>query len=183
MPAARRNSSGFSLVELMIVVSIIGLVAGVVIARYQPSIHDQLKAAAHVLAAELTYAECVIWKQRLYGLGIDMTFDHRLERIEKTGNRLKVVFANETTGARIERSADQIVVEHGTVPVDELYYELRAHSANDGVTDIDALLACRPQPKTANPDGRFELHRIGDAVASRNIHAAVLDAFRLSLAL
>ena len=56
MPAARRNSSGFSLVELLIVVSIIGLVAGVVIARYQPSIHDQLKAAAHVLAAELTYA-------------------------------------------------------------------------------------------------------------------------------
>jgi len=131
----------------------------------------------------LTYAECAIWKRRLYELDIHMTFDHRLERIEKTGNRLKAVFANETTGARTERSADQIVVEHGTIPMDELYYELRAHSANRGVTDIAALLACRPQPTTANPDGRFELHRIGDAVASRNIHAAVLDAFRISIAL
>ena len=31
-------------------------------------------------------------------------------------------------------------------------------------------------------DGRYravELHRIGDAVASRNIHAAILDALRL----
>ena len=135
------------------------------------------------VAAELTYAECVIWKQRLYGLGIDMTFDHRLEKIEKNGNRLKAVFFNETTGARTERSADQIVVEHGTVPVDDLYYELRTRSANNGVTDIDALLAIERQPRTANPDGHFELHRIGDAVASRNIHAAILDAFRLSLAL
>jgi 2,4-dienoyl-CoA reductase-like NADH-dependent reductase (Old Yellow Enzyme family) len=135
------------------------------------------------LAAELTYAECAIWKRRMYELGIDMTFDHRLEKIEKTGARIKAAFVNETTGARTERSADQIVVEHGTVPVDDLYDELKAHSANRGVTDIDALLSCRPQPTTANPDGRFELHRIGDAVASRNIHAAVLDAFRISIAL
>ena len=135
------------------------------------------------VAAELTYAECAVWKRRLYGLDMDMTFDHRLEKIEKTGDRLRAVFSNETTGARMERSADQVVVEHGTIPVDELYYELRAHSANDGVTDIDALLACQPQPAATNPDGRFELHRIGDAVASRNIHAAVLDAFRIALAL
>jgi hypothetical protein len=27
--------------------------------------------------------------------------------------------------------------------------------------------------------GRFVVYRIGDAVASRNIHAAILDAYRL----
>jgi len=32
---------------------------------------------------------------------------------------------------------------------------------------------------TAIQGARFELHRIGDAVASRNIHAAVYDALRL----
>jgi hypothetical protein len=31
-------------------------------------------------------------------------------------------------------------------------------------------------------DGGFQLFRIGDAVASRNIHAAVYDALRLCLA-
>ena len=30
-----------------------------------------------------------------------------------------------------------------------------------------------------NPEGRYRLFRIGDAVASRNIHAAVYDAIRL----
>jgi hypothetical protein len=63
------------------------------------------------------------------------------------------------------------------VPADALYHALREHAANDGVTDLDTLLANAAQPVTAKPG--FELHRIGDAVASRNIHAAVLDALRL----
>ena len=31
----------------------------------------------------------------------------------------------------------------------------------------------------ANPDGRYQLFRVGDAVASRNIHAAIYDSLRL----
>jgi hypothetical protein len=49
--------------------------------------------------------------------------------------------------------------------------------------DQQALLDLRPQKVQRNPDGRYQLFRIGDAVASRNIHAAVFDAFRLCLAL
>jgi hypothetical protein len=30
-----------------------------------------------------------------------------------------------------------------------------------------------------NPAGRFQLFRIGDAVATRNTHAAIYDALRL----
>ena len=40
-------------------------------------------------------------------------------------------------------------------------------------------MAGRPQEVETNPDGRFRLYRIGDAVASRNIHAAIYDAARL----
>ena len=43
--------------------------------------------------------------------------------------------------------------------------------------------ASRPQPATANPDGRYALYRVGDAVASRNIHAAILDSYRLCCAM
>jgi hypothetical protein len=135
------------------------------------------------LAMELTYAERVIWKKRLYELAIPTTFDHQLEKVERRGNRVAATFGNLTTGATVERLADQIVVEHGTTPADGLYQALRAQSANDGVTDIEALLALKPQPRTLNPRGAFELHRIGDAVASRNIHAAVFDALRLCRAL
>jgi hypothetical protein len=41
------------------------------------------------------------------------------------------------------------------------------------------LLINRPQEIVRNPEGRYRLFRIGDAVASRNIHAAVHDAIRL----
>ena len=32
---------------------------------------------------------------------------------------------------------------------------------------------------TSNPDGTYQLFRVGDAVASRNIHAAIYDSLRL----
>ena len=32
---------------------------------------------------------------------------------------------------------------------------------------------------TANPDGPYQLFRVGDAVAGRNIHAAIYDSLRL----
>jgi hypothetical protein len=38
----------------------------------------------------------------------------------------------------------------------------------------------RTQQVVRNADGSFQLFRIGDAVASRNIHAAVYDALRLA---
>jgi thioredoxin reductase len=135
------------------------------------------------LIPELTYSERVLWKKRVYELGIELTFDHRLRRIEKRDNRLLAVFANELTDAELERHCDQVVIEHGTVPVVELFDELKSQAANDGVTDIDALLTNSPQPLEINPDRHIELHRIGDAVTSRDIHSAILDALRLCAAI
>jgi len=87
---------------------------------------------------------------------------------------------NEYSGAEVERHVDHVVVEHGTLPNDDLYRALVTHSGNGGAVDHEALLAVRPQPP--DPAGRFLLYRVGDAVASRNIHAAVYDALRLCLA-
>ena len=76
-----------------------------------------------------------------------------------------------------------MVIEHGTVPADDVFHALRAGSVNDGVTDIDALLQRLPQMRERPADGAFELHRIGDAVTSRNVHGAIYDALRLCSAL
>ena len=73
----------------------------------------------------------------------------------------------------------QVVVEHGTLPVAELYFALKPGSRNGGEIDYAALLAGRPQAVVRNPEGTYRLFRIGDAVASRNAHAAMLDALRL----
>ena len=106
---------------------------------------------------------------------------HGDERVERRGNRLVALFANEFTDQTMEREAEQIVVEHGTVPVDGLYKELCGEAANAGVTNLDALLAGAPQPESER-DG-YALYRVGDAVTSRNIHAAIYDSLRLCVTL
>lgn len=45
------------------------------------------------------------------------------------------------------------------------------------------MISVRPQGLATNPSGTYQLFRIGDAVASRNIHAAILDACRLMIAM
>ena len=56
---------------------------------------------------------------------------------------------------------------------------IKEQSSNRGEVDYPALIAGRPQGLVSNPTGRFQLFRIGDAVSSRNIHAAIYDALRL----
>ena len=53
---------------------------------------------------------------------------------------------------------------------------------NRGEVDYKALIAGRPQALRTNTDGAYQLFRIGDAVASRNIHAAIYDALRFAKA-
>ena len=73
-----------------------------------------------------------------------------------------------------------MVVEHGTVPQDELYEALKPGSCNGGAVDHAALLGGQPQTVATQAEGTYQLFRLGDAVASRNIHAAMFDALRLA---
>jgi 2,4-dienoyl-CoA reductase-like NADH-dependent reductase (Old Yellow Enzyme family) len=111
--------------------------------------------------------------------GAAITINLRLEKLERRGNKVAGIFFDDYGKRRIEKEADQIVVEHGSTPVDELYFALKPGSVNLGEIDHRALLANRPQAIVRNPPGRYRLFRIGDAVSSRNIHAAVYDAIRL----
>jgi 2,4-dienoyl-CoA reductase-like NADH-dependent reductase (Old Yellow Enzyme family) len=111
--------------------------------------------------------------------GVSIVINLRLERLEQRGNRVAGIFFDDYGKRWIEKEADQIVVEHGSTPVDELYFALKAGSVNLGEIDHGALLANLPQAIVRNPPGRYRLFRIGDAVSSRNIHAAVYDAIRL----
>ncbi|SFQ11458.1 hypothetical protein SAMN04488047_13622 [Tranquillimonas alkanivorans] len=74
---------------------------------------------------------------------------------------------------------DQVIVNHGTRPLDDVYSELRPGSLNLDEVDYEALVAGRPQDVARNQDGTYQLFRIGDAVAARNTHAAIYDALRL----
>jgi hypothetical protein len=64
-----------------------------------------------------------------------------------------------------------------------VFQELKEGAANRGVTDIDALISAIPQPFEVTAKDGYLLYRIGDAVSSRSVHAALLDAYRISIAL
>jgi 2,4-dienoyl-CoA reductase-like NADH-dependent reductase (Old Yellow Enzyme family)/thioredoxin reductase len=121
--------------------------------------------------------------ESFYRAGARLTPDHRLREVRRGSDGLVALLGNEYTGQCVERLVDQVVVEHGTLPNDDVYLELKNASTNLGEVDLDALVTVEPQRLSSNPDGRYRLYRIGDAVASRNIHAAMYDARRLALSI
>lgn len=107
------------------------------------------------------------------------TLATRLRSVTKGPDGLIAELGSDYTDRTWRRNVDAVVVEHGTVPNDELYHCLVPGSVNLGEVDQDALLGDRRQNVRTNPQGRYQLFRIGDAVTSRNIHAAIYDALRL----
>ena len=113
-----------------------------------------------------------------------ITLLHTLHAVRRRDDgRLDAVLHSEYADRYLERVVDAVVVERGTRPNDELYHQLVAGSVNGGEVDQGALLELTPQTVRRNPGSSYQLFRIGDAVSSRNVHAAVYDAFRLCLAI
>jgi thioredoxin reductase len=130
-------------------------------------------------APEVMGMNLVPYMRALQDKHVTFTVTYRLLSAERDGNRLKAIVGSDyMMELRQERQVDQIVMNHGTQPLADLYFELKPLSENLGTVDYDALIDGRPQTLNGGPKG-FRLYRIGDAVASRNTHAAIYDALRL----
>jgi NADPH-dependent 2,4-dienoyl-CoA reductase/sulfur reductase-like enzyme len=132
-----------------------------------------------VFAPEVMAMSLVPYMRTLQKLKVTFTVSFRLEKVSRDGVWLIAAVGSDYGGVRKERRIDQLVVNHGTVPNDALYFSLKPQSTNLGEIDQDRLLAGLPQTACTNPHGRFQLFRIGDAVSGRNTHAAIYDALRL----
>ncbi len=133
------------------------------------------------IAPEIGGTNSPVYLKAFSECSVKITLTERLTAVRREGNRLVARLDNEYSKTSQERIVDQVVVEHGTLPLDELYFELKAGAINQGAVDYDALIACQPQRLAANPDGTYQLFRVGDAVSSRNIHAAIYDSLRLCM--
>jgi 2,4-dienoyl-CoA reductase-like NADH-dependent reductase (Old Yellow Enzyme family)/thioredoxin reductase len=131
-------------------------------------------------APEVMAMNLVPYMRSLQKLDVTFTVTYRLESAERSGNQIVAKVGSDYGGVQKERAVDQIVVNHGTIPLDELYFELKPLSRNLGETSYDELIAGCPQSVVRNPQGQFQLFRIGDAVAARNTHAAIYDGLRLA---
>jgi len=129
-------------------------------------------------APEVMAMNLVPYMRAMQDKNVTFTVTYRLTGAKKSGNQLTAVIGSDYMKLAQERQFDQIVVNHGTQPLADVYFDLKPQSENLGAVDYEALIAGKPQMLNGGPKG-FKLFRIGDAVESRNTHAAIYDALRL----
>jgi NADPH-dependent 2,4-dienoyl-CoA reductase/sulfur reductase-like enzyme len=121
----------------------------------------------------------VPYMRALQKLKTRFTVTYCLEAVRRQGDFLVAVVGSDYGGIRREQSNDQVIVNNGTLPLDDLYFELKPHSSNRGEVDYARFIDGGAQAVGADAAAGFQLFRIGDAVAARNTHAAIYDALRL----
>ncbi|MEJ2631143.1 MAG: NADH:flavin oxidoreductase [Acidihalobacter sp.] len=130
-------------------------------------------------APEVMGMNLVPYMRSLQKQDVTFTVTFRLTAVEREGGQLIAHVGSDYGGVAKQRMVDQVIINHGTIPLDELYFDLKPHSSNHGEMSHDQLIVGEPQSVVRNPQGSFQLFRIGDAVAARNTHAAIFDALRL----
>lgn len=131
------------------------------------------------VALELGPTNSAVVLRDLARAGVRFECFQELTGIMPIGNRRQVYVRHVLTGEVTQRDVDAVVIETGSSPMDAIYHDLKAQSLNHGQLNQDAMIEGRSPFDVTNPDGAFMLARIGDAVASRNMHAALYDALRV----
>ena len=130
-------------------------------------------------APEVMAMNLVPYMRALQDKDVTFTVARRLQDVSLDGNKLLAKSGTDYSGHVTEKRYDQVVLNYGTQPLDELYFDLKNFSKNKGAVDYDALIYGQMQTGLRNSEGHFDVYRIGDAVSSRNTHAAIYDALRL----
>jgi 2,4-dienoyl-CoA reductase-like NADH-dependent reductase (Old Yellow Enzyme family) len=131
------------------------------------------------IAPEMEHHSSITYRKAFAEHEVRVLLEYELVSVSARDGRRDAVLRHLLTGRELRSTHAQVIVEHGTIPVSDLFDELRPLSVNDGITEIESLIG--PAPLRAQLPGGFELHRIGDAISSRSVHAAMLDALRLSV--
>ena len=132
-----------------------------------------------IFAAGVMAMNLVPYMRALQDKDVTFTVTRRLLDVARNGNKLTATIGTDYSDHTDAKDYDQVVINYGTLPLDDLYFDLKPLSSNGGAVDQDALISGTPQTVKRNGTGAFQLFRIGDAVSARNTHAAIYDALRL----
>ena len=110
---------------------------------------------------------------------VKITISKRIKGVKKKGNRLVVSINSDYSDKTETKEISQVIVEHGTFPLDNLYFDLKKNSLNRGEIDYKSLIKENFKEAIKNPKGDYFLYRVGDAISSRNIHSAIYDSLRI----
>jgi N-methyl-L-proline demethylase len=113
----------------------------------QSGAHVEIMTPDRTFAPEVMAMNLVPYMRSLQKLDVVFTVTYRLKSVTQEGALFKAEVGSDYGGVLQTRLVDQVVVNHGTLPLDELYFELKPLSANAGAVDYPAMLSGRAQFK------------------------------------
>jgi N-methyl-L-proline demethylase len=155
-----------------------GLQAAEILAKAGSTV--EIMTRDRTFAPEVMAMNLVPYMRELQKRDVTFTVTYMLDKVHSKGNQLVATIVSDYGGINKQKNYDQIVVNYGTKPNDELYFALKPLSSNLGEVDQKQFVFGKRQSLLKNPVGTFQLFRIGDCVSARNTHAAIYDALRLT---
>jgi len=133
-----------------------------------------------LISSEIMGMNLTPYLKNLQNKKITYSIAKRLLDVSIKGNKLNALIGSDyDENFKYNASYDQVFLNYGIKPLDELYFSLVAFSQNKGEVDYNKFINGEEQDIIKSDNNKFNLFRIGDAVSSRNIHAAIYDALRL----
>ena len=131
----------------------------------------ELVSPERYFAPEVGGLNHVPYMKTFHTKGVRITINTRLASVRRDGNALVATLVSDfAEGWREQRRVDQVVVEHGTAPMDGIYFDLKPLSKNRGAVNYDTLVNGGDIFPLTDPNAAFILYRIGDAVAAARWH-------------
>ena len=132
-----------------------------------------------LISSEIMGMNLTPYLKNLQNKKITYSIAKRLLDVSIKGNKLNAIIGSDyDENFKYNSSYDQVFLNYGIKPLDELYFSLVPYSKNKGEIDYKKFINGEEQDIISD-NNQFNLFRIGDAVSSRNIHAAIYDALRL----
>ena len=135
-----------------------------------------------LISSEIMGMNLTPYLKNLQNKKIKYSIARRLLDVSIKGNKLNALIGSDyDENLKFNSTYDQIIINYGVKPLDELYFNLVPLSRNEGEVNYDKFIKGEEQNIIKNNKNKFNLYRIGDAISSRNIHAAIYDALRITI--
>jgi 2,4-dienoyl-CoA reductase-like NADH-dependent reductase (Old Yellow Enzyme family)/thioredoxin reductase len=108
-------------------------------------------------APEVMAMNLVPYMRAIQDKDVTFTVTYRLKSVEHDGNRLRALIGSDYSDLQKQRSFDQIIINHGTIPLDELYFELKPLAA---IKVRSITRRCSPVSRSAYPETPVRYHLI-----------------------
>ena len=71
---------------------------------------------------------------------VKISINKRIQKINRRGNKLLVTLGSDYSDNQEKLETSQVIIEHGTMPLDQLYFDLKSDSYNLGSIDYNSII-------------------------------------------